>query len=305
MRRAQQRADRGGRGRDPTRGSGSVRRLAERWVRHALGPGYMDKLRSVPTPRNEFGVDPFGFDPEYLVWSLPPIWLLYRRYFRVEAHGLANIPEGPVLLVANHSGQLPVDGMMIAASMLLDADPPRVVRSMIERWVPTLPFVSYYMARSGQVLGSPENCRHLLENGEAILVFPEGQAAISKTFDKRYRLQDFGSGFMRLALESGAPIVPVAVIGAEEQAPSFHNARSLARALGAPAFPITPTFPWMPVLGMVPYPVRYRLWFGAPMQFEGDPDEEDSVVGAQVAEVKTALAGLIAHGLSERKHIFW
>jgi len=265
----------------------------------------MSKLRSVPTPRNEFGVDPFGFDPEFLAWSLPAVWFLYRRYFRVDAHGLDNVPEGPVLLVSNHSGQIPVDGMMIAASMLLDGDPPRMVRSMIERWVPTLPFVSYWMARNGQVLGTPENCRHLLANGEAILVFPEGQAAINKTFDRRYELQEFGNGFMRLALESGAPIVPVAVIGAEEQAPSIHNAKSLAKLLGAPAFPITPTFPLLPMVGMLPYPVRYRIWFGAPMQFEGDPDEEDSIVGGQVAEVKTALAGLIAHGLSERKHIFW
>jgi len=287
------------------RPSGAARRAVETWVKLNLGRDFLERIANVPTERNEFGVDPFGFDPAYLIWSLPPVSFLYRRYFRVEAHGLDNVPEGPVLLVANHSGQIPIDGMMIATSMLLDGDPPRMVRSMIERWVPTLPFVSSYMARCGQVLGTPENCRRLLANGETILAFPEGQPGVNKTFDKRYQLQDFGYGFMRLALESGAPIVPVAVIGAEEQAPSFHNARGLARLIGAPAFPITPTFPLLPLIGLLPYPVKYRIWFGQPMVFEGDPDEEDSIVGAQVADVRTALADLIDHGLQERKHVFW
>ena len=282
-----------------------MRRRVEAWIAEHVGEDFLDKLRRVPTPRNEFGVDPFGFDPEFLAWSIPFAHFLYRTYFRTESHGLTNIPEGPVLLVANHSGQIPVDGMMIATSMLLDAEPPRIVRSMIERWVPTLPFISYYMVRSGQVLGTPENCRLLLTNGEAILVFPEGARGIAKTFDRRYRLQRFGLGFMRLALENGAPIVPVAVIGAEEQAPSLYNARAVARLLGAPSFPITPTFPWLPVVGLLPYPVKYRLWFGEPMHFAGDPDDEDAVVGAKVAKVKEALAGLIEHGLAERDHIFW
>jgi len=277
----------------------------ELWVRRHLGEDFLRRIHNVPTERNEFGVDPFGFDPEFLLWSLPLAHFLYRKYFRVETRGLSNVPDGPVLLVGNHSGQIPMDGMMVASAMLLDGDPPRMVRSMIERWVPTLPFVSFYMARNGQVLGTPENCRHLLSNGEAILVFPEGQAAINKTFDKRYQLQEFGRGFLRLALESGAPVVPVAVIGAEEQAPSIYNVKQLARLIGAPAFPITPTFPWLPGVGLLPYPVKYRLWFGAPMHFEGDPDEEDSVVGAQVSQVRTALADLIAHGLQERKHVFW
>ena len=282
-----------------------ARRRVERWIRDNVSGDFMEKLRNVSTPRNEFGVDPFGFDPEYLMWSIPLIHFLYRHYFRTSAHGTEKVPAGPVLLVANHSGQIPVDGMMMGGSMLLDADPPRMLRSMVERWVPTLPFISVFMARCGQVLGTPENCRRLLRSGEAILVFPEGARGISKTFDQRYQLQEFGFGFMRLALESGAPIVPVAVIGGEEQAPSFHNAKSLARLLGMPAFPITPTFPWVPVVGMLPYPVRYRLWFGDPMRFEGDPDEDDTVIGAKVARVKQALKGLIDHGLEEREAIFW
>ena len=277
---------------------GLSRRMLEQWIEGNVGADFLDKLRSVPTPRNEFGVDPFGFDPEVLAWSIPVAHFLYRRYFRVEAHRVQNVPEGPVLLVANHSGQIPIDAMMLATSLLLDHPRPRVARSMIERWVPTLPFVSYYLARCGQVVGTRENCRALLSQGECILVFPEGAKGISKTFDKRYQLQEFGLGFMRLALESGA-----AVIGAEEQAPSLYNAKPLARLLGAPAFPITPTFPWLPVLGMLPYPTKYRIWFGDPIHFAGDPDDDDHVIAAK--EVKRTLSGLVSHGLEERQAIFW
>ncbi len=284
---------------------GRSRRALEEWIVEHVGPDFLEKLKSVPTERNEFGVDPFGFDPEFLAWSVPVAHFLYRRYFRVEAYRVENVPEGPVLLVANHSGQIPVDGMMVATSMLLDHHRPRVVRSMIERWVPTLPFISYYLARCGQVLGTRENCRALLRSGECILVFPEGAKGISKTFDKRYQLQEFGLGFMRLALESGAPIVPVAVIGAEEQAPSLYDAKPLARLLNAPAFPITPTFPWLPIVGMLPYPTKYRLWFGDPIHFSGDPDDDDHVIAGKVAEVKKTLAGLISHGLQDRQAIFW
>lgn len=284
---------------------GRSRRRLEEWIAGNVGPEFLEKLRSVPTARNEFGVDPFGFDPDVLAWSVPVAHFLYRKYFRVEAHRVENVPEGPVLLVANHSGQIPVDGMMLATSMLLDHPRPRVVRSMIERWVPTLPFVSYYLARCGQVLGTRENCRALLRNGECILVFPEGAKGISKTFDKRYQLQEFGLGFMRLALESGAPVVPVAVIGAEEQAPSLYDAKTLARLMGAPAFPITPTFPWFMAAGALPYPTKYRIWYGDPIHFSGDPDDDDHVIAGKVAEVKQTLAGLISHGLEERQAIFW
>ena len=291
----------------PTSGpnDGPARRTLEEWIERNIGEDFLAKLRSVPTKRNEFGVDPFGFDPDFLAWSLPMAHFLYRKYFRVDAHRVENVPEGPVLLVANHSGQIPIDGMMIATSMLLDHPQPRVVRSMIERWVPTLPFVSYYMARCGQILGTPENCRALLRAGECVLVFPEGARGISKTWDKRYQLQDFGLGFMRLALESGAPIVPVAVIGAEEQAPALHNATSLAKLIGAPSFPITPTFPWLPLVGLLPYPVKYRLWYGDPIHFSGDPDDDDQVIAGKVDEVKKTLAGLVDHGLKTRDSIFW
>src|SRR5439155_20509388 len=124
------------------------------------------------------------------------------------------------LLVANHSGQLPFDALMIGISMLVEAEPPRICRAMVERWAPTLPCVAPFCARIGQVVGTPENARRLLAAGETLMVVPEGARGLTKTFEKKYQLQDFGLVFMRLALEMQAPIVPIALVGAEEQAPA-------------------------------------------------------------------------------------
>jgi 1-acyl-sn-glycerol-3-phosphate acyltransferase len=214
------------------------------------------------------------------------------------------VPRGRVLLISNHSGQLPFDGMMIGSAMVLEHDPPRVVRSMVEKWIPRLPFVSVLFARMGQIVGTPENCRRLLEHEEAILVFPEGARGISKTFDKRYQLERFGSGFMRLALETKTPIVPVAVVGAEEQAPAFYNLKSIANAIGAPSFPVTPTFPLLGPAGLLPLPTRYRIYFGDPLHFQGTGDEEDDFIDRYVGIVRGKIEEMIARGLRERQGIF-
>ncbi len=283
-----------------------VDRWLGRFMDRYIAEGFEERLRQVVAVPGEFGVDPFGLDPDFLRYVAPVAWFLHRIYFRVQAKGLENIPEpGPVLFIANHSGQIPIDGLLVATTLLMDHDPPILVRSMVERWVPTLPYVSVFMARCGQVVGSPENCSTLLDQGEAILVFPEGVKGISKTWDRRYRLQEFGHGFMRLALDHQTPIVPVAIIGGEEQAPSFKNFEPLARLLGAPAFPLTPTFPWLGPAGLLPYPVRYRLHFGEPMYFAGDPTEDEGLLEQKVAKVRDTLQGMIRSGLQERRHVFW
>ncbi len=263
-----------------------------------------EKTAQLSSDTGELGVDPFGYDPEVVKYVAGPASWLYRHYFRALTHGAENVPNGRCLLVANHSGQLPFDGLMIGTAMVLERDPPRVVRSMVEKWVPRLPFVSVFFARVGQIVGTPENCRRLLARDEAILVFPEGARGISKTFDKRYQLERFGGGFMRLALEMQAPIVPVAVVGAEEQAPSFYNVESVAKLFKIPAFPVTPTFPLLGPVGLLPLPTRYRIYFGEPMRFEGYGDEEDEYVHGLVAQVRSRIEEMLQKGLAERESVF-
>ena len=251
---------------------------------------------------NEFGFDPFGLSRDSLGGAVRVARWLYRNYFRAESFGVEHIPtSGRAIFVANHSGQLPWDGLVIGAACFLEPSQPRLLRSMVEYFVPTVPFASYLFARWGQITGTPENCRRLLAAEEAVLVFPEGARGISKPFSKRYQLAEFGKGFMRLALEMQAPIVPVAVIGAEEQAPAV-NVKSLARLFRAPSFPIVPYPPFVP---LVPLPVKYRVYFGEPMRFTGDPDDDDDVLDDKAKSVKTTIQSMIHLGLRERQHIFW
>jgi 1-acyl-sn-glycerol-3-phosphate acyltransferase len=282
-------------------GFGSALRERLRALTFELGgPGTRERLEKLTPPRNEFGVDPYGFDVEFAVAAVAPFLWLYRKYFRVEVHTIERVPaEGRVLLVPNHSGQLPFDAAMLAISLLVEMDPPRFVRALVEKWVPTLPFVSSFYARLGQVVGTPENCRRLLAAEEAILVFPEGVRGLNKPFRERYRLQDFGLGFMRLALEADAPIVPVGIVGAEEQAPALADLKPLARLLAMPSLPVTPT----PLA--LPLPTRYHIYFGEPMRFTGSADDEDALLDEKVRAVKRAIQGLLDEGVRARKHVFW
>lgn len=251
---------------------------------------------------NEFGYDEFGLSRDSLRTVVTFARWLYRNYFRASAFGIEHIPAtGRVIFVSNHSGQLPFDGLVINAAAFLEPPQPRLVRSMVEYFVPSVPFASYLFARWGQITGTPENCRRLLTAEEAVLVFPEGARGISKPFSKRYQLAEFGKGFMRLALECQAPIVPVAVIGAEEQAPAM-NVKPLARLLRTPSFPVVPYPPFFP---LVPLPVKYRVYFGEPMKFTGDPDDDDEVLDEQVKQVRNRIQSMIHVGLREREHVFW
>ena len=277
----------------------AIRDRLRAWTFELGGPGTRARLDQLTPPRNEYGVDPYGLDVDFVVAAIAPLLWLYRRWFRVQLHGADHVPaEGKALIVANHSGQLPFDAAMIEVGLLVDKDPPRVARAMVDRWVPTLPFVSTFMARCGQIVGTPENCRRLLAGGETLLVFPEGTRGLNKPFRERYQLKRFGLGFMRLALESGAPIVPCGVIGAEEQAPALANLGGVARLLGFPAFPITPTiFPF-------PLPARYQIRFGEPLRFSGSPDDDDAELERKVTEVERALRALLDRGLAERRSVY-
>jgi len=263
------------------------------------------RTSAIPTMLNEYGYDAFGLDPDYTRSILLPAAVLYRYWFRVETRGIERVPEGRVLLIGNHAGNtFAYDGAMLGMAMLLEAEPPRIVRAMAEYFLPTLPFFNVLMHRAGSVVGTPENCVQLLDRGEAIMVFPEGERGFVKPFWQRYQLQRFGLGFLRLALETDTPIVPVGIVGAEEQSPAFANVRWLGRLIGSPAFPLTPTFPWLGLGGFVPFPAKFRIHFGEPMRFEGDPSDEDAVVEPKVERVKDAIRRLVAEGRAARKTWF-
>jgi 1-acyl-sn-glycerol-3-phosphate acyltransferase len=284
-------------------GAEAMRSAFDDFTIRLLGRDFEDRLRRVSMPMGTAGVDPFGLDPAWAKYAVGVAAFFHRFYFRTDVFGIDQVPTGRVLLIGNHSGQLPIDGLLIGASLFLDAEPPRIIRSMVEKWTQTLPFVATAFSRVGQVVGVPENARRLLDLGEMLLVFPEGARGISKSFSERYRLTDFGLGFMRLALETDTPIVPVAVIGGEEQYISLGNLGVVAKTFGMPNFPLIPQF--LIPGGQMPLPTKYRLYFGEPMWFEGDPDDDDAVIEEKVNKVKGTIQSMLNRGLKERKSIFW
>jgi len=263
-----------------------------------------EKVDQLPVDLNEFGYDPWGFNPEVLKTSMMSAAILYRNYFRVITEGINRLPQGRMLLVGNHAGQIAFDGMMVATALLLEASPPRLARGMGEYWLATLPWLNVLMDRMGHTVGTPSTCADMLRKDECVMVFPEGVRGMNKVYADAYQLQEFGLGFMRLALETDTPIVPFAVGGSEEQAPGIANLKSVASLLNMPAFPVTLTWPLLGPLGMIPLPVRYHIEFGQPMHFEGDHNDEDDAIGGKVEEVKTSIQAMLRRGLAERTSIF-
>jgi 1-acyl-sn-glycerol-3-phosphate acyltransferase len=263
-------------------------------------PELEDRIQRLDIELNSAGFDRWGLHPDTLRKFAPYLYFLYKKYFRVETAGIDQIPEGPVLFIGNHGGQVPIDAMMAGLALFIEGEPPRVARAMVERWVPTVPFVSSLFTRIGAMVGDPMNCRELLQHGQSVMVFPEGVRGSGKLFKDRYQLQRFGTGFMRLALETRTPVVPVAIIGTEETYPSVFNFELLAKAMGAPYFPVTPFFPLLGPLGLLPLPSKITVRFGKPLHFEGDPGEAEEVIRAKVQTVKDALQEEIRTGLSLR-----
>lgn len=261
-----------------------------------IDPDVARAIDSLPNKVNELGYDAWGFHKERSKLWFSAGKRLLTPYFRPKVSGLENLPPGRMLIVPNHSGQLPIDGAIISLACLMQADPPRLVRAMVERWFPRLPFINELFSRCGAVLGDPINCRNLLQDDQVIVVFPEGAKGSGKPWRERYTLKPFGRGFMRLALQTQSPIVPCAVIGGEESIISLHDWKSAARLLGMPYFPIAP----LPF----PLPVQFHVHFGEPMHFSGRFDDEDSVIDEKVKQVQDVVKFLIDKGLSERTSVF-
>lgn len=212
-------------------------------------------------------VDDFGRDPRATArWE----WLfefLYSRWFRVQATGIENIPaRGRALLVANHAGTLPYDSAMVMHAVRRDHPARRDVRPLVEDTVFHLPWLGPMMNRIGGVRADPANAERLLEKDELVAVFPEGEKGMGKLWKDRYRLQRFGrGGFVKLALRTHSPIIPVAVVGAEEAAPMLGKVTWFAKNIGIPWIPVTPTFPWLGPAGLLPLPSKWYVQFGEPI----------------------------------------
>ena len=221
--------------------------------------------------RGEYSQDEWGFDEEFVEIVYPLFELMYERWWRVTAAGVEHVPaHDRALLVANHAGVVPWDATMMSVAILKNHPLPRHPRFMVLDWGFRLPWVSAFLRRVGGVVASPYNAMRLLEQGHLVMVFPEGTKGAGKAFSDRYRLQRFGrGGYVELALRTGSPIIPVAVVGSEEIYPKLGESRLLARLTGAPYFPLTPTFPWLGLLGAVPLPSKWRIEFCEPIDLSG------------------------------------
>jgi 1-acyl-sn-glycerol-3-phosphate acyltransferase len=230
-----------------------------------------------------YPVDDFGYDPELSREVLLPLARpLYERYFRVRTLGLDRIPSvGPALVVANHSGTLPLDAVMLQYAIAAEHPEERVLRNIGANLVWQVPVISHLARKSGNAVANEDDALELLRRGELVGVFPEGFKGVGKGWPERYKLQRFGrGGFIEVALRARVPIIPVAIVGAEETYPMIGDAKLLARALGFPYFPITPTFPLLGPLGMLPLPSKWVIEFGEPIELDGYPEDaaEDAML---------------------------
>ncbi len=257
----------------------------------------------------EYETDEWGFDPEVMEAVAPFFEFLYRKYWRVTATGLEHVPNtGRALFVSNHSGQLPFDGTMLASAIKLEHPRNRLVRTMFASWFPTMPVIAPLFVKCGQVTATEDNGIRLLENEELVAVFPEGYKGVGKLYKERYQLARFGrGGFIRMALKTQAPIFPVAVVGAEEMYMSLAKSDLVAKAIGFPYFPITPTFPWLGLLGTIPLPTKWYIDIGAPIPMDGygpNADQNLILVSQLTDQVRGVVQKMINERVAQRKSVF-
>jgi 1-acyl-sn-glycerol-3-phosphate acyltransferase len=257
----------------------------------------------------EYETDEWGMDPEVLEAVTPFFEFLYRKYWRVTMTGLEHVPNtGRALLVVNHSGQLPFDGAMLASGIMLEHPRSRLVRTMFASWFPTLPFAAPLLVKCGQVLATEDNGVRLLESEELVSVFPEGYKGVGKLYKERYQLARFGrGGFIRMALKTRSPILPVAVVGAEETYMSIAKSDVMAKLIGFPYFPITPTFPLLGPLGVIPMPTKWYIDIGEPIPMDGynpKADQNLMLVSQLTDQVRGVVQKMINERLAQRKSVF-
>jgi 1-acyl-sn-glycerol-3-phosphate acyltransferase len=256
----------------------------------------------------QYETDEWGLDWEFLEAVRPFFEFMYRTYWRVECSGLEHMPDhGRTLLVCNHSGQLPWDNAMVGTALYLEHPAQRLVRGLYATWFSTLPFISAIFTKLGQTLATVENGTRLLEQEELVAVYPEGYKGVGKLFKDRYRLARFGrGGFVKMALQTQAPIIPVAVVGAEETYITLAKSRSLAQLTGFPYFPISPFFPWLGPLGLLPLPAKWYIDFGPPIPMDSYESEANSLmlISRLNDQVRDTIQEMINERLAQRRSVF-
>jgi 1-acyl-sn-glycerol-3-phosphate acyltransferase len=259
----------------------------------------------------QYEIDDFGFDAEITEKVFAPlIRPLYRHYWRAEWRDVENVPaEGPALLVGNHSGTVPIDAVVMRFGLLEHHPAHRHVRLLAADLAFRMPVVGTTARKIGATLACDEDATRLLASGELVGVFPEGYKGVGKGYRNRYRLQRFGrGGFVEIALRTGAPIVPVAIVGSEEIYPMIANAKLLARIGGFPYFPITPLFPWFGPLGLIPLPSKWIVRFGEPIDtksFGPDAWQDAMLVFELTDRVRDTIQQMLYKNLMERRSVFF
>ncbi|HMF41855.1 MAG TPA: lysophospholipid acyltransferase family protein [Polyangia bacterium] len=247
-----------------------------------------------------------GYDPGFVERTAPLLEFLWTRYFRVRLLGIENIPDdGAALLVGNHSGGIPYDGAMLLHGIRRNHPRHRHVRPLVANFAFRSGWMANVVARVGCVRASMETALPMLARGELVAVFPEGLRGVGKMYRERYRLARFGrGGFVRLAREAQVPLLPVAIVGAEEIHPVVGKITRFAEPLGIPYIPITPTFPWLGPLGLLPVPTKWTIQVGAPIA--PPPRSGDDEATPRVAEtVRSTIDGMIADLLAQRRSILF
>src|SRR5882672_10906895 len=263
-----------------------------------------------PSPQLELESDDFGFDPEFTERVKNVALWFYRKYWRVEVDGIKNVPaRGRALLVANHAGIIPYDGAMIRTAILAEHPQPRHARMLVVDWAFAMPFTNMLLLKTGNVLAHPDNATTLLERDELVGVFPEGVKGASKRYRDRYKVQRMGrGGFVQVALRTGSPIIPVAVVGSEELHPVIFDLQPVARLLGLPTVPITPTFPWLGLAGLLPLPSKWFIAFGKPIdvsQFGPEAADDSRLVVELTEEIRAWIQDTVRRLLPRRRTIFF
>lgn len=245
------------------------------------------------------GTDAWGLNLARASKSLHALYPVYKKYFSTRVFGAENVPSGPCIVVANHSGQIAIDGMLVGLAFALELEEPKILRAMVERFFIGLPFINQIASEGGAVLGDRQNCLSLLERGQSVLVFPEGVPGVAKSTPEFYELKRFTRGFYRMALQANVPIIPVAVLGAEEFFPYVFQAKRIAKMIGMPALPLSLNyFP-------LPSPVDIHILPPISPKMELGADAVDGLVDEEVIGIRKIIQEKIERELPNRRQFIF